>query len=219
MCRHMNRLLSLSLSVALVPGLSLAEPRSAPRPTSSSDRAIRQAEPDSQAEGSRDRRREANPSHRSEHREEFRRMFRIYSPYRAEKLEKEARRNPAKYQSLARHIGTRMREMERLRRTDMAEYRRQMEIMRLEDRIEKLTDEGRAARSPRDRERIREELARHLEELFDRKEEAQRARIERMDKELGRMKDKLDRRRQNRPQLIKRRLHQLTEKKTGEKGL
>ncbi len=137
-------------------------------------------------------------------------LFRDLCPYRAARLEKIRENNPERFREFTRQLGRKMHEMERMRRENAEEFNRHTGIMRLEDKAAQTADKLRASRDPAAASALKRELAADLEELFDRKEQAQRARLKRMEHDLQKLKERLDDRRRKRKELIEKRLEELT---------
>lgn len=137
-------------------------------------------------------------------------LFRELSPHRAGRLEKMRTEDPERFRGILRHMARKMRELDRLRRKDAEEFNRQTSILRLEDLAARISDQLRTSADLEVKIRVKRELQAALEELFDKKEEAQRARLRRMEKDLQELKERLDDRRRKRKEMIEKRLEELT---------
>lgn len=143
-------------------------------------------------------------------------LFRELSPHRAARLEKMRKENPDRFRRILRGMGRKIRELERLRRKDAEEFNRRTSIMRLEDSAARIADELRRAADSEAKSRFQWELQTVLEKLFDKKEDAQRARLKRMEKDLQELKERLDDRRRRRKELIEKRMEELEKAEPGE---
>ena len=135
-------------------------------------------------------------------------LFKEASPYRAGRM-MELPSESGEFRRAIQRANRWFQEMEKLQRFDMEAFEQRIEMMRMEDDVERLADELREAKSDKERAKIEKNLEKKLSELFDRKEAAQRERIGRMEREIEELKAKLDRRHQNRAKIIRRRLEEL----------
>lgn len=170
---------------------------------------------------------EDQPRDRREHRERWRKhkqsqrgpdrerteipvLFRETSPHRAKKLHMMAERRPEQYRHMVRRVHRWMREMEDLKLSNWDEFDRRWEMMKMEDHIEELADRLRGTKSGKASEKIKQQLASALGELFDHKEAAQRTRIDQMEKEIKELTARVNRRHRMRSKIIERRLNELS---------
>jgi len=103
------------------------------------------------------------------------------------------------------------REMKEFQASEMEEFRRRVDLIRLEDEVEKLGDACRREKDEGKKNELRKELSGRLETLFDKKEEAARMHIARMEQDIKQLEGQLDGRRRNRAKIIEKRLQELTE--------
>jgi len=170
---------------------------------------------------------EDQPRDRREHRERWRKhkqsqrgpdrevaeipaMFQETSPHKTKKLHMMAKHRPEQYRHMVRRVHRWMREMEELKLSNWDEFDRRWEMMKMEDQVEALADQLRETKSNKERNKIKQQLAKKLGQLFDRKEAAQRTRIEHMEKELKELNTRLNRRHRMRSKIIERRLNELS---------
>ncbi len=138
-------------------------------------------------------------------------MFRRMAPHKAMKLEHMRSHNPDHFRQALHRLQRMEREMKGFQASDMEEFRRRADLIRLEDEVEKLGDACRREKDEGKKNELRKELAGRLETLFDKKEEAARMHIERMEQDIKQLEGQLDNRRANRAKIIEKRLRELTE--------
>ena len=117
--------------------------------------------------------------------------------------------SPMRYNRMIHFVAFRLAMMENESARDSTILNRQRQIMRLQIRVESLSNQYRRSQDQEARASIERELRTVLDELFDLREEEKRADLERMSRELERLRSIISERRTNKAEIVDRRLQQL----------
>lgn len=138
-------------------------------------------------------------------------MFEEVLPARARHMRETGREHPDWFRRALKQAHRMARELEELRETNLEAFERRVAMLRKEEALDELAEALRRSPSEEAKAPLRRELRAKLEELFDLKEAEQRTRVERMERELKTLKERLDKRRQARKGIIERRLREIEE--------
>lgn len=147
----------------------------------------------------------------SEREKEVLNYLQEFAPQKAEMLKMLAATNPKEYQGQIMLV---MEEMMKARKIEQADPERYEQLVRMKALEEKTHVLGRAYRdaSEAQKAKIERELQTLLVELFDLREEKRREEVARLEQRLAELKKSLEMRKQNKAEIIKRRMAQLTGK-------
>jgi len=118
--------------------------------------------------------------------------------------------SPMRYRRMLNAVAFRIAMMEREAAGDTTALVRERAVMRLQMRVESLSQQYRRAGDDDSRDAIRAEMRGALDELFDLREAEKRAHLERMARELERLRAVIAERRENKDEIVERRLLELT---------
>lgn len=110
---------------------------------------------------------------------------------------------------ILRGVSHQMREMEEMKKRNPEEYERMMKMHKLERESMELAEKMRKAESGTDKGAIKDKLKTVLGELFDLREANRTHEVEMLEKRLKELKETMEKRKQNRDQIIERRLGEL----------
>jgi DNA repair exonuclease SbcCD ATPase subunit len=136
-----------------------------------------------------------------------------HEPETLEKLERLREREPGAYYHFLRELREKMRDMDELRKRNPKEYKRLVELRKLDRKVWELIEEHKEADSDEDRAEIKGKLKDTLSKLFDLKQARHKAEIAELEKEIAKLKEIYKYNQEHKEQIINDRLKELTGKK------
>lgn len=140
-------------------------------------------------------------------------FLKSFNPGRAEELQHLQKENPREFREVLQHASHEMMELKELKKHDPKRFKAICQRNQLEHKSHKLAEKYRHSDNKKDKERIKKELRKILPRIFDIQKKARMQDVQRMEKELRQLKEKMARRKKIRQQLIEERLKQLTGEK------
>ena len=138
-------------------------------------------------------------------------VFEELFPIRVKKLRDLSSTHPEVYRRALRRMHHMASELRDLKLTNMEEFTRRMDALRLEGHAEQIAAKFRESKDPSEQGVLEHEMRTTLEKLFDKKEETQRAHVARMEHEVIALKKKLAAKHALRDKAITKRLAELKE--------
>jgi hypothetical protein len=138
-------------------------------------------------------------------------VFEQLFPSRVKKLHDLASTHPEVYRRALRRMHRVADELRDLKLTDMEEFTRRMDALRLEGHAEQLAVKYRESKDAAEKSVIENEMRITLQKQFDKKEESQRAHVARMEREVATLRKKLQAKHDRRDKAIAKRLAELKE--------
>lgn len=141
------------------------------------------------------------------------RFVKSFNPGWAEELDHLQKENPREFREALLHAAREMQELNELKKHDPKRFKAMRQRNQLEYKSHKLAEKYRHSDNQKDKERIKKELRKILPRIFDIQKKERMQDVQRMEKELRQLKEKMARRKKIRQQLIEERLKQLTGEK------
>lgn len=138
-------------------------------------------------------------------------VFEELFPFRVKKLHDLASTHPEVFRRAVRRMHRVAAELRDLKLTNLEEFTRRMDTLRLEGHAEQIAAKYRASRDAGEKAALEREINTTLEKLFDKKEETQRAHLARMEQEVAALQKKLAAKHALREKAIAKRLVELKE--------
>lgn len=139
------------------------------------------------------------------------RVFEELFPVRVGKLRALSSTHPEVFRRAVRRMNRVAGELADLKLTNLEEFTRRMDALRLEGHAEQVAAKYRQSRDAAERGVLEHEIRTTLEKLFDKKEETQRAHVARMEREVAALRKKLADKHALRDKAIGKRLAELKE--------
>ncbi|HHL73101.1 MAG TPA: hypothetical protein ENJ29_11385 [Bacteroidetes bacterium] len=118
--------------------------------------------------------------------------------------------SPQRYRITIRRMNMTRRKLDRLRERDQERFALQKKIHIMEAKTRMLGTRYRKSDDDAEKERLQADLKKILTELFDLREQDRGREVQRLEKELARLRQSLEKRRKNKERIIERRLAELT---------
>ena len=134
---------------------------------------------------------------------------RQHNPEEYATLQKDRDRNPAKFEDKLLKNAERMVRLEELRVADPDRYENEKRKQQLEIAVRQLSREYQKAEDEKKRKELKAQLWDQLEELFTLREAEKKQKIERLEKELQKLKEIVELRQKKKDEIINNRLNEL----------
>jgi len=134
---------------------------------------------------------------------------RQHNPEEYATLQKDRDRNPAKFENKLLKNAERMVRLEELRVADPDRYENEKRKQQLEIAVRQLSREYQKAEDEKKRKELKAQLWDQLEELFTLREAEKKQKIERLEKELQKLKEIVELRQKKKDEIINNRLNEL----------
>lgn len=136
-------------------------------------------------------------------------FIRVHAPAKAKWLEKIKVKRPMLYKRMVRHILHRKKRLEMLKETDPERYKLWQEQQELEMTSWELAEDYREAETDGEKEKIDAKLKETLNTLFDLREKDKEFELQRLEKEIAKLKEIIAKRSGHKTEIIDRHMNEL----------
>jgi hypothetical protein len=130
-------------------------------------------------------------------------------PARSEAMMRLKKERPEDYERMLQQVAMEIREMKALERKEPERYEARLKQRKLEYRSTELVEKIQAAGADQDTGDLREELRGVLSQLFDLREEERALELRRLEDEMARLRDVMEKRKKLKDDIVERRLAEL----------
>ena len=122
-------------------------------------------------------------------------------------------KNPDAYRRRIGQSSRKIRHLKHMKEKDPERFKSQVEMLRQEGKCAKLTKEYRDAQTDEEKAKIRAELKQILDQLFDKKQGENEARVKQLEDQISKLKARNEERVKSKAEIVEKRLEQLTPEK------
>ena len=137
-------------------------------------------------------------------------FLREHFPEKKAKLDKAKENNPRRYRKAIWKFSKKYLRLAKLKEKNPEQFKKIIKLEKLKYKTQKLGWEYRKSEDAAQRNGIKKELSKYLDEIFDLKHENQLKRIKKLEEKLNKLREKAEKRKKNKSAIIEKRIEKLT---------